>query len=337
MRIAIRGLGATGSHIARQLLRPPVSELILHDCDVRRQEQVLSAIKASVDDSVSVAGHVGQTLFAGHRPPGVLVLAGPAGTHIGPATEALKQGTSVVSVSDDATEVRQLLELGPVAEESGLSIVVSAGFSPGLSCLLARYAGDSLDVVESISIYTAGTGGPSCARQHHRALKRAALEWRDGAWQKRRGGSGRDLVWFPDPFGARDCYMAELASPLLMQAVYPDAARLSARMSANRRDRATFRLPMLRPPHKDGGPGAIRVEVSGRIGRSVETVILGTMDHPSVAGATVAAVTTLKVGAQLAPLGASGLASWSNVGLVLAELNQRGVRAARFTGTTVTA
>ena len=45
--------------------------------------------------------------------------------------------------------------------------------------------------------------------------------------------------------------------------VFPDAVRISARVSANRRDRLTAWLPMLSPPHREGGVGAVRVEVRG--------------------------------------------------------------------------
>jgi hypothetical protein len=148
----------------------------------------------------------------------------------------------------------------------------------------------------------------------------------------RRGGSGRDLAWFPEPFGARDCYRAGLASPILIQRALPDVGRITARMSATRRDRFTSRLPMLRSPHADGGPGAVRVEIRGRVDGTVETVILGVMDHPSVAAGTVASLAAVAVAEGRAPIGAAGLASWSDPKRFLAELRQRGVRVASFSG-----
>ncbi|MGI9595927.1 MAG: hypothetical protein ACR2QK_07190, partial [Acidimicrobiales bacterium] len=173
---------------------------------------------------------------------------------------------------------------------------------------------------------------PACARQHHWALKHSGQDWRDGRWELRRGGSGRDLAWFPDPIGARDCYRGALASPILLQREFPEAKRISARMAATRRDRFTGQLPMLRKPHRDGGPGAIRVEVRGRLEGGVETLVYGVMDHPSVAAATVGAVVAVRTGLGLAPPGARGLAHWADARMLLTDLYGRGVKVATFSG-----
>ena len=115
------------------------------------------------------------------------------------------------------------------------------------------------------------------------------------AWPARRRldpparGSGRELCWFPEPVGAYDCYRAELASPLLLRDLFPDVMRISARMSANRRDRLTARLPMLSRPHREGGVGALRIEVRGndrRGGRS--TLIAGIAELVGTAAAATA-------------------------------------------------
>ncbi len=330
MRVVLAGLGTTGSHIARQLTQTPVTELVLCDPEPRRLEQIRGAVRAVApahQTIQSVTQLTPATLGAD-----VLVLAGPAGTHREPAAAALRAGSHVVSISDDADEVAELLALGAVARSANRALVVGAGFCPGLSCLLVSHAASQLDRVDVINVYRAGTGGPACAREHHLTFKRSGQEWLDGTWILRRGGSGRDLAWFPEPFGARDCYRGALPSPLLLQPQFPDAHRITARMAATRRDRFTSRLPMLRPPHTDGGPGAIRVELRGRVGQAVETVILGVMDHPSVAAGTVAALSAVGAAEGRAPVGASGLAGWPTGRRLLADLRSRGVRVAAFGG-----
>ncbi|MDH5522294.1 MAG: hypothetical protein OEZ14_17370, partial [Acidimicrobiia bacterium] len=130
---------------------------------------------------------------------------------------------------------------------------------------------------------------------------------------------------FPEPIGARDCYRGALGSPILLHRTYPEAERLSARVSATRRDRLTSRLPMLRKPHQDGGPGAVRAEVRGWRNGRVETIVYAVAAYPSVVAAAVAAVVALRLTAGQGPVGASGLSEWDDVNLLLADLHRRGV------------
>ena len=172
-------------------------------------------------------------------------------------------------------------------------LVVGAAASPGLTGLLARLAADELDTVDEIHVAFHGTGGPACARQHHAALGSLSRVWYDGTWQERPGGTGRELCWFPDPVGAHDCYRAALPDPLLLHRAFPEATRVTARMTATRRDRLTARLPMLRPPHPEALEGSVRVEVRGPAAEARGAVLLGVAAPlGTVAGAVAAAVAT---------------------------------------------
>lgn len=325
MRIAVVGAGAVGARAARQLASTEsVTEVVLRDTDPAR----LAEVAASLGEVATAEPPPYD------RPPAAdaVVLAAPAGTHVPPARELVAHGIPVVSTVDDVDEVRGLLELGPEAEVRGVVVAVGAGFSPGLTCVMARHAAAGFDRVDEIHVAKAGTGGPECARQHHRALARTAVDWRDGGWVRRPGGSGRELCWFPDPVAAEDCYRAAVPDALLLLPAFPGVDRVTARMAANRRDRLTARLPMLRPPHAEGGPGAVRVEVRGRRGYGHEVRVLGAMDRPAVAAGAVAAVTaTLAAQGQL-PAGAAGLAQLVEPVPVLAELAHRGVKVAVFEG-----
>lgn len=319
--LAVVGVGTTGSHIVRQLATGPSQPLEVLDRDVERAELVAQAVSyASVAVRCDLPDLEARTV----------VLATPAGSHVDLAADLVARGRNVVSLSDNIDDVQALLALDAAARRSGASVCVGAGFTPGLTCLLTRHAAAGFEEVDEIRVASAGTGGPACARHHHDALTGLALEWFGGEEQRRRGGTGRELAWFPDPIGALDCYRAAVASPLLLRRCFEQVDRISARFAATRRDRLTSWLPMLRPPHVDGGPGAVRVEVRGRRAGEVAVVIYGAMDHPSVAAAMVAAVTASTVHRGAVPAGAWGLAEVLDPVEALAELSRRGLRAAAF-------
>lgn len=324
MHVAVVGLGAVGTRAARQLASTDeVERVTLYETQEGRVSEVSSSLGAK---AFAGAGAVTDLTDVD-----VVLVATPCGTQLPMAQALAGRGVPVVTTSDDVDEVRALLDLGPEAEARATSVAVGAAFSPGLTCLLARLAADRLDSVDEIHVARLGTGGPACARQHHESLGGVGLDWRDGGWQRRAAGSGRELSWFPDPIGAADCYRAALPDPLLLVPAFPGVGRVTARLAATRRDRLTAQLPMLRPPHPEGGLGAVRVEVRGRGAEAIAVEILGAMDRPGVAGGAVAALTAVELGAGRARhAGASGLATMVEVRPFLRELARRGVKVAEF-------
>lgn len=326
LRIAVLGVGAVGTRAARQLVSTPeVDRVVLRDERRQRVEAVAESLGPS---AVVDRGAFGSPL---EHEVDVLVACGPSGTHESLARFALDSGVPLVSVGDAVGDVRALLSFDAEARERGLAIVAGAGFSPGLTCVLAAHAAARFDEVDEVHVAAVGTGGPACARQHHLALGGMSLDWRDGGWNERPAGSGRELCWFPDPVGGRDCYRAARPDALLLVPAFPGVRRVTARLGATRRDRLTSRLPMLRPPHPEGGPGAVRVEVRGRRGHASDVMVFGAMDRPAVAAGAVAAVAARYAAeGRLRRSGAAGLAELVEPVPFLAELRRRGVRAAAF-------
>ena len=324
-RVGIIGVGAVGARLARQLVSTDADEVVLRDERVERAELVAQ--------SLGERSRVDRGAMDAPLDVDVVVLAGRARVHAAQAAAFVRRGTHVVSVSDDVRDVRELLALDRQARSREVHVVVGAGFSPGLTCVLAAHGARLFDQVDEIHVAKSGAGGPACARQHHRSLGRSTVDWRDGAWENRTGGSGRELCWFPEPIGAQDCYRAELADALLLVPAIADLRRVTSRMAATRRDRLTARLPMLWPTHPEGGPGAVRVELRGRRGDERDVVVLGAMDRPAVAAGAVAAVAAhAALRGSLRRTGAAGLAELVDSIPFLTELARRGVRAATFDG-----
>jgi hypothetical protein len=322
VRVVLAGIGAVGSRAARDLLHhDDVNAVRIHYRNWARAE--------------STTGGMGPRAVLVPGPPAeipdgtdVVIIAQPVGA-LRIARMALAAGAHVVAATDHPEQVKDLLALDATARAAGRSIVVGAAMAPGLSGVLARF-----DRVSELHVASFGTGGPACARRHHAALSSTSTEWRDGRWRRSPGGSGRELLWFPEPIGGADCYRAGLVDPVLLVPAFAGVERVTARMAATRRDRLTAALPMLRRPHPEGALGAVRVQVMGWASGAAETVIVGSTGRPGlVAGSVAALAARWAVGGRLCRSGAAGLAELvDEPGAFLGQMHSRGVTVALFEG-----
>src|SRR5437764_4312145 len=229
VRALVLGAGAVGARVGRQLSSTAsVESLVVVDQLEDRAQSLAESIGPRAEWR-----RWSEDLLKGCD---VVVLAVPRDVR-SLAESALERGVHVVSVGGQEGDVRSLLELDAEARERSCHVVVGAGFSPGLSCLLARHAGATFDAVEEIHVARIGTGGPACARQHRRALLRSCVDWRDGTWVRRRGGTGRELCWFPDPLRGQDCFRAGSGDALALAPAFPGVGRVTARVAASRAER----------------------------------------------------------------------------------------------------
>jgi hypothetical protein len=279
--VGVLGRGVTGSRVIQYL--KDVDQSFSWRASTKRRHKTGNRfeLKSSSDTGIR---------FSDFDQCGVVVLASPP-PHELLAKFFIERGVSVVSLSDDLEDTIRLLDLDDVARQSKTTLAVGMAASPGLTGLLVGHLACDFDLIDEAHIALHGTGGPSCAHQHHKALSGWSIGWHDRAWLTRPAGSGRELCWFPDPIGGRDCYRAEMPDPVLIRHAMPHLQRISARLSATRRDRLTSRLPMLIPPHAEGGLGGIRVEVRGWKGGSRSVDVVGVVGRVGqVAGVIAGAV-----------------------------------------------
>jgi len=330
--VAVLGAGAVGARVARQLVTSDaVDRVVLRDISAER----LARASRALGDRCRVE----HSPFPGSLEADAVVVATPRGTQLEAVQETIEARRPAVLVGDGLAETIAVLRRSADAARAGVPIAVGAGFGPGLSCVLAAHGASWFDEVDEIHVAKAGTGGPACALVHHRALSRMSYDWRRdgstevGEWVRRAGGSGRELAWFPDPVGPRDCYRAALPDPVLLHHALPAVGRITARVAATRRDRLTAPLPMLSPPHVEGGAGAVRVEVRGRRGVASDVAVLGAARRPAVAAALVASTTVewLLAGRNRVA-GMAGLAEMVEPVAFLSELAERGLEASVFEG-----
>jgi hypothetical protein len=319
--IGVIGAGRVGTTVARRLLARRNSEVVVYDANpvvARRLVESLGGRRQGI-----VVGDQD-----GIRRCNVVVIACPA-----PQARAVEKlvmrGCHVVSTSDDADDVRDLLEL-----DTSTTVIVGAAATPGLTGLVSRHIAAKFDEVDEIHVASHGTGGPACAQQHHRALAGTSIGLHDGSWLRRPAGSGRELCWFPDPVGGHDCYRSESPDPMVLSRAFPSAVRITARVSATRRDRLTSRLPMLTPPHPEGGLGAVRVEVRGWRGEHRHVEVIGVAERLArlaglVAAASAVAIERGQVAAGVHVLGTTGVPNDA----ILGDVTGEGIRLQEFIGT----
>ena len=326
MIVGVDGLGAVGVRVVRELVGS--AEVLVRSSTPVRTSSVVESFDGSVSPWVDA------------RPVDVVVLSSAPGRHVDAARRALASGSSVVSTSGDRAEIEELLELGPQFEEAGRRLVAGAGATPGLTLLLARHAAELLERVDEIHVASVGAAGPACARSRQESAASDGREWRDGAWETAPGGSGRELVWFPDPVGAKDCSRGDLVETQLLVSAFPGVTRVSARISAT--GIPVWRWgPLAIGPVKlgpvtlgrsrsvlAGAPGALRVEVRGFRNGEPDAVVYAAMDHLQHTAGGVAAVTALGIDSFAA--GGSTLADAPDPLAMLNELRRRGIKAATY-------
>lgn len=253
--IGIVGAGVVGSRAAETLRLFLHQQIYIYDTE----QIVAQRLAGRLSGGKSQFSVVDRNTMKSAK---IVVLAGPS-PQVSMARDLLAAGVCVVSTSDDISDCLNLLALSQLATENNATLIVGAALSPGMSGLLVRHLAESFDSIDEVHVALHGTGGPACARQHHRALSGQSIGWHDGEWLRRPAGSGRELCWFPEPVGAYDCYRGELPDPLLLKRAFPELERVTGRVTATRRDRVFSRVPMMIPPQAEGGMGGLRVEVRG--------------------------------------------------------------------------
>lgn len=329
--VLVAGTGAVGGAAARYLGLVGVGRILCSDRRARRARVAARAVgspglPAGHPVAEVVPWRPGRDLPGG---PAVVACAMPPGPEVRAVRAAIQAGIGVVTATDDAATIADLLELGPSARAAGVTVVVGAGLAPGLADVFAGHAAEAFDVVEEIHVARCGVAGRACARVAERARGRRAFEWRGGVRTEVRR-RGPELVWFPDPVGARDCVPTTDGIRLLARA-FPDVALLSARRS---------RPGGRRLGRRETGPAAVRVRVWGQRGRAREVLEYGAVGEAAeLAGAMLAVVAGALARRDERVLdlrpGVMGAAEVVRPRAVLAQLAELGTQLVAFEGVPV--
>lgn len=324
--VLLVGVGAVGTRAARQLVDTlGVDRLLLADRDTDRAERVADALG---ERAAAIAYASGDPIPGGVDAVACAVATGEDHDIV---AAALAQQVAAASCDDDHDAIDALRSLDPNARAGGVTVAAGCGLAPGLTDVLAKHAAGMFDAVDEVRVARTGWAGPAsvaAVRHERRAFVRA---WHDGTWREEHP-HGETLVWFPEPIGAQDCRMVTGGTALLVDAMdVPRACTLLGEPPKRTWLRRRF--------GDDGEWGAARVDVWGRGEDGHGCVVYGVVERTAVAAGAVLAVTAAHLAGALEPRfdrpGVHGLGSLVDPAPFLAELAQRGVRAAVFEGVPV--
>jgi len=321
------GLGAVGTRVARQLIDTPgFDRVLLADRDAEQLSEVCTVFGA---DAQRVDFSPGDPI---PTDVDVVVTALPSGVDHPIVTAAIAAGVPVASSEEEHEALDQLRALDPNARGTGVAIGVGCGLAPGLVDALARHAASMFDKVDEIRVARTGWAGPASVATVRYERRVPVRTWHDGTWREDHPHSD-SLVWFPEPIGARDCRTVTGATALLVDA-FPDVARIGVQLGEPPR-----RTRLRRRFGDEGEWGAARVEVWGRRDGSFDCTVYGVVERTAVAAGAVLAVVAAQLAGVIGPRidrpGVHGLGALVDPVPFLAELAQRGVRAAAFEGVAV--
>ena len=186
------------------------------------------------------------------------------GPHAAAAAELLARGAHVVSTSGAPDDVRELLDLDAVATR----VRSDTGRRGGSVAGSVRAAGPARSpagwrhATSCTSPCTGRPGRPVPASTTGRWPGGRSAGTTGSGSNAQRAAAG-SCAGSPSRSAPATATAATSPTHCCCTAAFPTVERISARRSATRRDRLTARLPMLSPPHLEGGIGAVRVEARG--------------------------------------------------------------------------
>jgi len=326
--VLLVGAGAVGARTARQLIDTPGLDRLLVAARAGEAARELASALGARATSVSLDGDLPDDVDA-------LAIAIPGRASARLAGLAVLARVPVAAVADDEEALAGLLALDERARKSGVLVAAGCGLVPGLSDVLARHAADGLDEADEAHVARVGAAGPECVAALRKARRDRPREWHDGAWHTPRR-LGPQLVWFPEPIGARECEAVATGVELLRDAL-PEVRHASVRFGEPPVRHASHALITRRA--LDDGWGGARIEVWGWKGRVREAIVYGVIERPAVAAGTVLAVTAARLAGLLPQVtlrtetgGVRSLGATVGPPAFLAELARRGVKAATFEG-----
>lgn len=134
------------------------------------------------------------------------------------ASAAIDAGVNYVSICDDYDAAEAFLTLDDAARKAGVTAITGAGWTPGITNMLAKLGADRLDEVDEIATAwacdPADTAGKAVTLHLIHAVTGMIPSFIDGRMQIIPAGTGRERLRFPQTVGECDISHAGHPEPV---------------------------------------------------------------------------------------------------------------------------
>lgn len=153
------------------------------------------------------------------------------------AKAAIVAGVSYVSICDDHDAAQDVFALDNAAKERGVTILTGAGWTPGLTNILAKKGVSMLDEAKKIHIAWVGAladadGVASLLHALH-IFTGEVPTFSQGRHKTVRAGTGKEIVTFPEPIGPVDVYHTGHPEPITIPRFIPGLEEVTLRGGLN--------------------------------------------------------------------------------------------------------
>jgi hypothetical protein len=138
--------------------------------------------------------------------------------------ETFATGKTYISACETVQGVETLVSLHSKASEAGALVIPGAGFSPGLTSVMASAAIAELEDVRSVRISWMASADESFGTlvdRMARTFSGNAVLFRNGQWERKPAGGEEEEVYFPPPVGWRTVRLAGGPECLTMPGSFP--------------------------------------------------------------------------------------------------------------------
>ena len=217
MKFAIVGCGAQGTDIARYLVRSPrVTEISLGDVSLGRAERLAEKLRSSKARPIRCDARNAKDVLEIARVSDVVVNAVVPVFNLPIMEAAFKAGVDYVDMASGPPyeNIPRQLAQDDKWRKAGLVALINAGFSPGVTNILAACAADKLDRVDDILILSADKIKPGTKFLGKEVLWETwspETAWLDyvespfvfekGKWKRVPPFYGEEIYEFPPPCG----------------------------------------------------------------------------------------------------------------------------------------